>query len=391
MNVTSATNHRTSVSAILPDAATDYSVRLVMPNEHEPCHFACLTGLLNSFAFDYQCRQKLPGSQFLRLYHVPASGPEQNSTPESFGLIGATCLGTDLYRLGPRAISKTAGFPGAPFRWDEERRFLLRCELDAAFFHLYLPAQKGGDWRPVECEKAEDLARLKASFPTPRDAVAYIMDTFPIVRRKDEEKYDGDYRTKRVILEIYDTMSESIRTGGLTKPASNPHLQTRACCHPPGGDRTPNQQAVEVGHDGQASVNGGHQLRRRPGPFGPAWALLPKGQQPLTVEDTTLIYDALDRMMDNNYSQIPVRNKEGKIIGVSRGSRSASGSAISGELKRVFDPSSFRLKRPWNLPSSSTPKSISTRRPIGPTSTTCWLVPTRKLWGSSPLPTSLGN
>ncbi len=66
----------------------------------------------------------------------------------------------------------------------------------------------------------------------------------------------------------------------------------------------------------QASVNGGHQFRRRPGPFGPAWALLPKGQQPLSVEDTTLIFDALDRMMDNNYSQIPVKNKEGKIIGV---------------------------------------------------------------------------
>ncbi len=65
-----------------------------------------------------------------------------------------------------------------------------------------------------------------------------------------------------------------------------------------------------------ATVNGGHQLRHRPGPFGPAWALLPKGQQPLSVEDTTLIFDALDRMMDNNYSQIPVKNKEGRIIGV---------------------------------------------------------------------------
>ena len=30
------------------------------------------------------------------------------------------------------------GWSGPPFRWDEERRFLLRCELDAAFFHLYL-------------------------------------------------------------------------------------------------------------------------------------------------------------------------------------------------------------------------------------------------------------
>ena len=66
----------------------------------------------------------------------------------------------------------------------------------------------------------------------------------------------------------------------------------------------------------QVSINGGDQFRRRPGPFGPAWALLPKGQQPLSIDDSTPIYDALDRMIDNNYSQLPVKNKDGKIIGV---------------------------------------------------------------------------
>jgi hypothetical protein len=53
---------------------------------------------------------------------------------------------------------------------------------------------------------------LLASFPTPRDAVAYIMDTFPIVQRKDEAVF-GEYRTKRVILEIYDAMQHAIATG----------------------------------------------------------------------------------------------------------------------------------------------------------------------------------
>ena len=33
------------------------------------------------------------------------------------------------------------------------------------------------------------------------------------VRRKDEERHNGDDRTKRVILEIYDAMAGSIRTG----------------------------------------------------------------------------------------------------------------------------------------------------------------------------------
>ena len=32
------------------------------------------------------------------------------------------------------------------------------------------------------------------------------METFPIVKRKDEAKY-GEYRTKRVILEMYDQMT----------------------------------------------------------------------------------------------------------------------------------------------------------------------------------------
>ena len=38
------------------------------------------------------------------------------------------------------------------------------------------------------------------------------METFPIVKRKDEKQY-GEYRTKRVILEIYDEMQRAMETG----------------------------------------------------------------------------------------------------------------------------------------------------------------------------------
>jgi hypothetical protein len=116
-------------------------------------------------------------------------------------------------------FAQDCGWSGPPFRWDEERRFLLRCELDAAFFHLYLPAHTNGGWRPARkadgCpydETPEQLAELTRHFPTPRDAVAYIMDTFPIVKRKDETAH-GTYRTKDTILAIYDAMTEAIHTG----------------------------------------------------------------------------------------------------------------------------------------------------------------------------------
>ena len=64
------------------------------------------------------------------------------------------------------ALALDCGYSGPPFRWDEERRFLLRCELDAAYFHLYLgsPAEWG-----------TDSPQLREMFPTPRDAVDYIM------------------------------------------------------------------------------------------------------------------------------------------------------------------------------------------------------------------------
>jgi hypothetical protein len=42
--------------------------------------------------------------------------------------------------------------------------------------------------------------------------VDYILETFPIVKRKDEQAH-GEYRTKRVILDIYDAMQQTMETG----------------------------------------------------------------------------------------------------------------------------------------------------------------------------------
>lgn len=63
-------------------------------------------------------------------------------------------------------------------------------------------------------------------------------------------------------------------------------------------------------------VNGGHAFRKRPGPFGPAKVLLPKDQQPLVLEGSTPAGDAIERMVDNGFSQVPVTDNSGRIIGV---------------------------------------------------------------------------
>src|SRR6266496_5470457 len=144
--------------------------------------------------------------KFFNIKQLPVLPPSQYT---------ATCKWDNNVSLGdwifPRALeltytawdlepfAKDCGYAAPPFRWDEERRFLLRCELDAAYFHLY----------GIE-----------------RDDVDYIMETFPIVKRNDEAAH-GEYRTKRLILERYDAMATANISGEpyrtvLVPPAADP-------------------------------------------------------------------------------------------------------------------------------------------------------------------------
>jgi hypothetical protein len=240
--ISAVADARTVNFTIFPQWGVGNSLPLLFPcTEKVPS--CLLVANFNSFVLDYVAKQKASGGNlnFYIVKQLPLLPPEAFCKP-------CPCSGQLLKWqdwLLPRLLELTYTawdlemfaqdycWSGPPFRWDEKRRFLLRCELDAAFFHLYLPAEENGDWCPAESETPENLARLNASFPTPHDAVAYIMDTFPIVRRKDEEKYNGDYRTKRVILEIYDAMQESIRTGQPYQTKLDPPPADPRCCHPP--------------------------------------------------------------------------------------------------------------------------------------------------------------
>jgi hypothetical protein len=225
-DVARSTDERTMIAAIVPFAAFMQPLNGV---SHETAAGALnLVACLNSFALDYVCRQKTPGTHvnvtICKQLPIAAWRKEARGRG-SLDLSGDDWLTNRALELtytswDLEAFSKECGWDGPPFRWDEERRFLIRCEMDAALFRLYLPTDATGLWRLARMadgcphdETPEELASLKQHFPTPRDAVAYIMDTFPIVRRKDEGKYNGDYRTKRVILDIYDAMQKAIRKG----------------------------------------------------------------------------------------------------------------------------------------------------------------------------------
>ena len=134
-------------------------------------------------------------------------------------------------------FAKDCGYDGPPFIWDEARRFLIRYELDAAFFHLYLGSES--EWRE------SGSTELLEYFPTPRRAVEYIMETFPIVKRKDiartadENGENGRYITKDRILEIYDEMANVIEANVVAKAAGkSATAQYQTCLDPPPGPPT---------------------------------------------------------------------------------------------------------------------------------------------------------
>jgi len=51
------------------------------------------------------------------------------------------------------------------------------------------------------------LLGMMSRYPrsTPHRSASYIMDSFPIVKRKDEAKH-GEYRTQRLVLEAWDRL-----------------------------------------------------------------------------------------------------------------------------------------------------------------------------------------
>ena len=188
-----STDERTVIASLIPRAAVGHTTPLMF-TDFEPALIACLYSSLCSFAFDYTARQKVGGTHltysYLKQLPVLAPATYADDTPwqraiplRDFILPRVLELTYTAWDLEP--FARDIGYGGPPFRWDPERRFQLRCELDAAFFHLY------------------GLSHHET---------AYVMDTFPIVNRNDEKAHN-EYRTKRVIVERYDEMTEAARGG----------------------------------------------------------------------------------------------------------------------------------------------------------------------------------
>lgn len=85
-----------------------------------------------------------------------------------------------------RDFAEELGFYGPPFRWSEERRHCVRCELDAILAHLYGLNRADLEWILDAPAPSASFASLKQS----------------------ELRSFGEYRTKRYVLKAFDSLEQ---------------------------------------------------------------------------------------------------------------------------------------------------------------------------------------
>ena len=243
-DITNATNERTFIAAVVPSLAIPNTAKVVFTADD---HVAALPGLIanfSAFAFDFVARQKVGGTHMATFIaeQLPVLSPKTYEGAASWATgqpltswLFARVLELTYTAWDLAPFAKDIGYDGPPLRWDPDRRFLLRAELDAAFFHLYGISREDTD---------------------------YIMETFPIVRKNDEKAHAGVYRTKVAILNVYDVMAEAIRTGKPYQSRLDPPPADPRVAHPA---RTPTRRVkpakVEVLPDA---------VWERPQPYSPA-------------------------------------------------------------------------------------------------------------------------
>jgi hypothetical protein len=199
-DIARSSDMRTFVPSVLPISAVGNKFPLAFPDG--PACGSLLHAVWSSMAFDYIARQKLSGTGMTYFIVKQVACP----TPSSFAQLTAWQADRTLaewstpyvlelsytsWRLQPYA--QEMGDNGSPFRWDPERRALLRADLDAAMLHVY------------------GLTRAESE---------HVLDSFPVVRKYEQRDF-GEYRTRRLVLEAFDRMAAAAARGGRWTPLAD--------------------------------------------------------------------------------------------------------------------------------------------------------------------------
>ncbi len=249
-DITNVTNERTSIFSIIPAVGVGHTAPLVFTSISSIRTLTCNLGCLDSIVLDYCARQKVGGTHltygYLRQFPVLA---ENSLTCDSIRFIATRVIelaftAFDLQPFAQDILTEigvetwNAWFPHnpipayppppyhspVPFPWDEERRAVLRAELDAYYARLYGLNRKQLryilDPADLTEHELEDILDPWEEVSDPLDPVGYAQrvaasdfpgETFRVLKEKEIRQY-GEYRTRRLVLEAWDRL-EGVEVG----------------------------------------------------------------------------------------------------------------------------------------------------------------------------------
>lgn len=199
--ITNATNERTIIATVFSVGAVGNSEHILFPNTNLAVgKIAYFVGAASSLVLDYAARQKLGGTNlnFFYLEQLPFPAPDQVSEA-ALAFITPRVLELTYTSHSLTPFARDLGHDGPPFAWDEDRRALLRADLDAFYARAY------GLTRD-ELRYILDPADVKGE--------GYPSETFRVLKEKEIRQH-GEYRTRRLVLAAWDRMEADGTFAGL--------------------------------------------------------------------------------------------------------------------------------------------------------------------------------
>ena len=211
-DIARATDKRSFITTIVPYCGYGHTAPIILLHNSVSRSILLLSNMI-SLVFDYFVRQKVGGTHmtynYVRQFPIlpPNSYTDENGSfiiPRAFELIYSAIdlkpFAKDLWNESSdelRQAYQKRGFNPqtmAPFAWNEDRRAMLRAELDAYYARLY---------------------------GLTRDELRYILDpqdvygpdfpgeTFRVLKDNETARF-GEYRTRRLVLEAWDRLESEL-------------------------------------------------------------------------------------------------------------------------------------------------------------------------------------
>jgi hypothetical protein len=187
-DIARSTDERTVIFVCIPRTAVGHTCPLMFVDA-KPKQGAALLANLDSLVLDFVARLKIGGTHLTygHLKQFPIL-PTTSYTPADLAFIVPRVLELTYTSHALASFARDLGYDGPPFGWDEDRRALLRAELDAFYARAY------GLTRD-ELRYILDPADVRgANYPS---------ETFRGLKNNEMARY-GEYRTRRLVLDAWD-------------------------------------------------------------------------------------------------------------------------------------------------------------------------------------------